>query len=240
MQKYCTQKSVPYTFKLSILLCWYSTYFCRFPRESPTLFFNSSFPGLSTFSFRPANPPSGISPFPNLLFLKQCCVSLCFRRRKKQDIHYVLMHILSFSGLRWFAGAWSGAPERRRRRDAELENRREAQEEEEGFDKGCENGSDGLQVWSFTQLGHWTSRWEQILASPDYCISIVKVMLTGGIPAFWSVPSWTVREDAVPLLQTLLISACPYECRPKPVTGSLKINGKDKDRRLTVVWYGQV
>lgn len=45
------------------------TYFCRFPRESPTLFFNSSFPGLS-FSFRPANPPSGISPSLALLSLK--------------------------------------------------------------------------------------------------------------------------------------------------------------------------
>lgn len=53
------------------------------------------------------------------------------------------MHILSFAGLRWFAGAGSGAPEGRRR-DAEPENGREAEEEEEGLDEGGESRSDGF------------------------------------------------------------------------------------------------
>lgn len=33
-----------------------STHLCSFPRESPTVFFTSSFPGLNTCSFNPAKP----------------------------------------------------------------------------------------------------------------------------------------------------------------------------------------
>lgn len=36
------------------------SHLCSFPRESPTVFFTSSFPGFSTCSFKPANPPKGI------------------------------------------------------------------------------------------------------------------------------------------------------------------------------------
>lgn len=36
------------------------THLCSFPRESPTVFFTSSFPGFSTCSFKPVNPPKGI------------------------------------------------------------------------------------------------------------------------------------------------------------------------------------
>lgn len=49
------------------------SHLCSFPRESPTVFFTSSFPGLSTCSFKPANPPKGIfsaSLFSLLLYLK--------------------------------------------------------------------------------------------------------------------------------------------------------------------------
>lgn len=55
------------------------------------------------------------------------------------------MHILSFAGLRWFDGAGSGMLEGRRR-DAEPENGRKAQEEEEGLDEGDENGFDGFWI----------------------------------------------------------------------------------------------
>lgn len=64
------------------------SHLCSFPRESPTVFFTSSFPGFSTCSFKPANPPKGI-------FLSVFVFFLLFNleRALKPPTHFVLKRV---------------------------------------------------------------------------------------------------------------------------------------------------
>lgn len=89
MQRNCKNVWIK-TNTLQFLCCLPTTsckpsHLCSFPRESPTVFFTSSFPGLSTWSFKPANPPKGIVACSLRLFQKCLGISLAhFLLRKGQ------------------------------------------------------------------------------------------------------------------------------------------------------------
>lgn len=79
------------------------SHLCSFPRESPTVFFTSSFPGFSTCSFKPDNPKGILSLFPCALSKNNVLIPhehTLYKRKKNKIPLGAVCH------PSWVCGTW--------------------------------------------------------------------------------------------------------------------------------------